>query len=47
MNLPLISTKSLNINPIIQRLKLKIESYIKDKTDLASYLSINLKRIST
>ena len=47
MNLPLISTKSLNINPIIQRLKFKIESYIKDKTDLASYLSINLKRIST
>ena len=47
MTLPLISTKSLNINPIIQRLKFKIESYIKDKTDLASYLSINLKRIST
>jgi hypothetical protein len=45
MNLPLISTKSLQINPIIQRLKLKIESYVKDNTDLGSYLSINLKRI--
>jgi group I intron endonuclease len=46
MNLPLISTNSLQINPIIQRLKLKIEYYVKENTELGSYLSINLKRIA-
>lgn len=36
---------NLDINPIIKRLKLKIESYVNNNTNLGKYLSKNLKRI--
>lgn len=36
---------NIEINPTIKRLRLKIESYINNKTNLDKYLSTNLKRI--
>ena len=36
---------NIEINPTIKRSRLKIESYINNKTNLDKYLSTNLKRI--
>ncbi len=44
MFLTLMAT-NIEINPTIKRLRLKIESYINNKTNLDKYLSTNLKRI--
>ena len=43
--LELPMTTNIERNPIIKRLKLKIESYINNKTNLDKYLSTNLKRL--